>query len=189
MEASRRPYEDYAYVIEFLPYGHPLDTKPAYMKEPILHVVGDQLFTLLECVPKLGISFLPRERVYIGKEQRTNIERVRRRISYDDLTTAGKAELPVVVEEIVEKNIAKLVQFFNEARPLTVRMHQLELLPTIGKKTMWTILEERKRQPFENLEDVEQRIGVSNVKKIMTDRVMKELRGSERFYILVRPPR
>ena len=48
------------------------------------------------------------------------------------------------------KNYPMAIEFFNKAAPLTTRMHQLELLPGLGKKHMWEIIEERKDKPFES---------------------------------------
>ncbi len=188
-EPSKRVYEDHGYVLEYLPYGHPLDSRPTYQRESLVQVVGDEHLTLLECVPKPGAAFQPREHVYIGKEARTKIAHIRRRITYEDLTVNARAELPVVLEEIVKAKEARYIMFLNEAGPLNVRMHQLELLPGVGKKTMWMLLEERKREPFKSFEDLSNRVKLSNPLKIITDRILDELRGGERYLLFVRGPR
>jgi hypothetical protein len=40
------------------------------------------------------------------------------------------------------------VTFFNKALSITPKLHMLHLLPGIGKKLMWEILEERNKKPF-----------------------------------------
>ncbi len=188
-EPVKRVYEDYAYVLEYLPYGHPLDSRPTYQRESLVHVIGDEHLTLLECVPKPGAAFQPREHVYIGKESRTKIAHIRRRITYEDLTVNARAELLPVLEEIVKAKEPRFIVFFNEAGPLNVRMHQLELLPGVGKKTMWMILEERKKEPFKSFEDMENRVKLANPRKIVADRILDELRGGERYLLFVRGPK
>jgi putative nucleotide binding protein len=36
-------YENYAYVLDFLPYGHPLTEKSLFKSEPIAQVIGSRL--------------------------------------------------------------------------------------------------------------------------------------------------
>ena len=59
------------------------------------------------------------------------------------------SELPYTLENIVklQKNI--YLKFFNDAQPVSPRMHSLELLPGLGNKTMWSIIEEREKKPFD----------------------------------------
>ena len=66
------------------------------------------------------------------------------------LTKTAESELKFVIEKLVKDNQAKFVEFFNKAQPLTTRMHQIELLPGLGKKHMWEIIEERKVKPFKD---------------------------------------
>jgi putative nucleotide binding protein len=188
-EPPKRVYEDYAYVLEYLPYGHPLDSRPTYQRESLVQVVGDEHLTLLECVPKPGSAFQPREHVYIGKEARTKVAHIRRRITYEDLTVNARAELPFVLDEVVKAKEPRFIAFLNEAGPLNVRMHQLELLPGVGKKTMWMLLEERKKGPFQSFEDISKRVKISNPRKIIADRILEELRGGERYLLFVRGPK
>ena len=142
--------EDYAIILDYLPLGRPDDERPLYKREPIAFGIGEKYFTLIELIPKKGVELKPYERVYIGKEKRNKIEYIKRRITYDELSAAAKSELPYVVGKIVEQNEKTFVDFFNKAGPITTRFHSLELLPGIGKKLMWEILEEREKKPFEN---------------------------------------
>ena len=77
---------------------------------------------------------------------------------------------------IVTKDEHKYVQFFNEANPITTRMHSLQLLPGIGKTLMWALLEERKREPFKNFEDIAARTKLQNPKKVISARIIDELK-------------
>ncbi len=168
--------EEYVYVLDYLPHGRPEDERPIYKKEPLVLVLGEKYFSLLELVPKKGVDFNIHERVYIGKKERDKIDYIKRRISYDDLTAAAKSELPYVVEEIVKSREKEFVDFFNKATPITTRLHALELIPGIGKKLMWEILEERKKGPFNSFEDISKRIkSISDPAKLIVGRIVSEL--------------
>ncbi len=172
--------EEYVYVLDYLPQGRPEDERPLYKREPLVLALGDRHFTLLELVPKKGVDISIHERLYIGKKERDKIEYIKRRISYDELTAAARTELPYVVEEIVRKREKEFVDFFNKATPVTTRLHALELIPGIGKKLMWEILEERKKKPFESFEDISKRIkAISDPAKLITQRIIMELEGED----------
>ena len=83
-----KKYEDRGIVLDFLPEGHPSDPRPVHLREPIAQILGDTFFTMLELVPLKGVAFSPNERVFIARGEREKIERIKRRISYEDLTAA-----------------------------------------------------------------------------------------------------
>lgn len=187
--------EDYAIVLDYLPHGHPEDERPTYRREPIAYAMGEEYLTLIELVPKAGAEFKSHERIYIGKDERDKIEYIKRRIGYKELSAAAKSELPYVVEEVVSKNEKRFVQFFNEAQAISTRLHRLELLPGIGKKLMWEILEERKKKPFESLQDISARIkSIPDPKKLIAKRIISELEeedvrlGKRKYRLFVSPP-
>ncbi|MCS4542187.1 MAG: DUF655 domain-containing protein [Euryarchaeota archaeon] len=182
--------EEYAIVLDFLATGYPENTRPIHLREPIAQVIGEKQFTLLEIVPRREVSFKPYDRVYIGKGQREQVEYVRGRIPYEKLTATAKVELPYILEQIATKDEARFIEFFNKCQPITTRLHQLELLPGIGKKLMWSIIEERKKKPFQNFADISARVHLlPDPKKMVVKRIIQELEGREKYYIFVPPPR
>lgn len=182
-----KKYEDFGYVLDFLPEGHTDEQKPAQYREPVAQILGGQYLTLLEVVPREDISLSPQEKVYIGKKGRDKIERVKKRIDYEDLTSAAKAEVPVVIEKIIEENEEEYVEFFNEASPITNRYHQFELIPGIGKKLMWSIIETRRAKKFESFEDLKERVkSLPNPTKILAERIEDELKGECKYSIFTR---
>ncbi len=196
----RRPWreelhEDYAYVLDFLPQGNPLETNPKYQGKPVAQVMGEKYFTLLEVLPRripIGrreeyIQLVIGEKVYIGKGPRDKVEKIIRRIKYENLTSYAKENLPSIVEQIVRERERVFVEFFNIAEPVTLKMHSLELLPGIGKRHMRLIIEKRKKKPFESFEDLQQRAKISDPVKIIVDRIIAELQGNEKYYIFVKP--
>jgi len=118
----------------------------------------------------------PGTRVYIGSGSRDVIDHVNRRIEYPELSNSAKLELPYQIQSIVLENEARFIRYFNEAGPITTRMHALELLPGIGKKLMWAILNERKKGAFKNFADLMERVkGLHYPEKLIAKRVEDEL--------------
>lgn len=115
------------------------------------------------------------------------IDHVRRRIGYDDLTSAAKTELPGVLDAIVLAEPARFLRFFNEAEAVSRRFHLLELLPGIGKKTMQTIVEERKRAPYASFPDLEARLNLHHPERLIGGRIEQELSGAPDKYRLFVP--
>ncbi|MBW3004091.1 DUF655 domain-containing protein [Candidatus Woesearchaeota archaeon] len=178
--------EEVVIVLDFLPNGYPFDTRPSYKKTPIVQAIGKENFTLLELVPKKGIFLQPYEEVYIGEGKREKIHHIIGKLDVNKLTGTARTELEFVVKELVKKNEQRFVDFFNKAQPLTTRMHQLELLPSLGKKHMWQIIEERKEKPFESFLDIKNRVKLMpDPEKIVIKRIINELSGIEKHKIFV----
>ncbi len=142
-------------------------------------------FKLFELVPKPDAIITIGERVYIGKEaeKRDKIIHVKRRVSFEELTAAAQAEMPYVIAEIVKLEEPRFVHFFNDAQPITIRQHMLELLPGLGKKTMWAILEERKKGPFKDFDDIATRVpSLKHPEKVIAKRIEIELSDPHQKY-------
>ena len=143
MDQERSTKEESAIVLDFLPNGYPYDDRPMFMKTPIAQAIGKNHFVILELVPKKGVHLQPYEEVYIGEGKRDKIHHIIGKIPTSKLTSTAKSELEFVIKDVVTKNEKKFVDFFNKAQPLSTRMHQIELLPGLGKKHMWQIIENR----------------------------------------------
>lgn len=184
MEGNDR--EEKAVVLDFLQHGYPFDKRPSHKKTPIVQAIGVSHFTLLELVPKPGVFLQPYEEVYIGSDKRDKIHHISGKLAYSRLTTTAKAELKHVVDDLVTKNETQFIEFFNKAAPLTTRMHQLELLPGLGKKHMWEVIEERKEKPFESFTDLKTRVKLMpEPKTVIIKRVLSELEGKEKYRLFV----
>jgi putative nucleotide binding protein len=164
-----------AIVLDVLMKGHPDDPRPVFKREPIVQAIGVAQFKLLELVPKT-LDLQIHEKVYIGDGEREKIERVKRRIGYDELTQTARLELPYVIDQLVTEKEPEFVQFFNKSISITPKLHMLHLLPGIGKKLMWEILEEREKKPFESFADISQRIkSIPHPEKMVANRILEEL--------------
>ena len=178
--------EEYAVVLDFLPNGYSNDDRPMFKKTPIVQAIGKNNFTLLELVPKKDVFLQPSEEVYIGEKERDKIHHINGRLQLNRLTPTGKAELEPLILKIVHENQTRFVDFFNKAQPLSTRMHSLELLPGLGKKHMWQILEERRGEPFKNFADLKERVKLMpDPEKIIIKRILKELEREEKHYIFL----
>jgi len=67
-------------------------------------------------------------------------------------------------------------------------MHALELIPGIGKKYMWQIINERERKPFESFDDLQKRANIPNPAKLVAKRVLEELAGESKYRLFTRSP-
>lgn len=167
--------EDVARVLDYLPYGRSPDSR-SFQKQPLIQGVGEANFVLMEMTPKEGIVPKVGDGVYIGSGERDVIDHVNRRIYYDELSNNAKIELPFEIQKIVLDNEPRFIRFFNEAGPITTRMHALELLPGIGKKLMWAILNERKKGPFKSFKELTERIkGLHYPERLIAKRIEDEL--------------
>jgi putative nucleotide binding protein len=181
-----RLYEEYAYVLDYLQYGRPVADKPRHLALPTVQVIGESYFTLLEAEVRAGAQATLHERVYIGKERREKINRIIGRIGYNDLTANAKAELLPVLEKLISNQEPRFVAFFNNSQAITPRMHALELLPGIGKKSMWQIINARDKKTFVSFKDITERTNIGAPVKVIAKRILEELSGGEKYRLFSR---
>ncbi len=185
---ARRARELYVWILDYLPHGHPDDTRPLYQKHPLLQAVGEENFILMELAPKEDTVPQQYDRAYIGDGERDVIDHVKRRLRYDELTHNAQIELPFILKTIVDKNGERFIKVYNESYPITTRLHMLSLLPGIGKKTLREILDERKKGPFKSFEELSERVKtIHNPDKIVANRIEEELQDENCKYRIFTP--
>jgi len=185
-QKMERTKEENAIILDFLPNGYPLDERPMYMKTPVAQAIGKEHFVLLELVPKKEVHLQLYEEVYIGEGKRDKIHHIVGKIPMSKLTRTAESELEFIIKDIVKKNEKMFVDFFNNAKPLSTRMHQIELLPGVGKKHMWEIINAREEKPFESLDDIKKRVKlIPDPEKLIIKRIMQELEGTEKHKLFV----
>jgi len=185
MSTSKR-YEEFAYVLDYLPRGRSGAGRLRYGTEPVVQLLGEKYFTLLEATASKEISFELHERVYVGKDRRDKVDHITGRITYNELTTSSRREIENLIEKIVQKQEDRFIRFFNEAQPLTPRMHTLELIPGIGKHYLRIILSEREKGDFENFEDLKKRTSLPDPSRLIAKRIVEELSTEQKYYIFSR---
>lgn len=176
--------EEHAIILDFLPNGLPMDSRPMHRKSALAQAMGKNRFTLLELVPKKDIFLQPNEEVYIGEGKRDKIHHINGRIAVEQLTNTARSELQFLVQDAVKRNEAHYVEWFNNAQPLSTRMHTLELLPGLGKKHMWEVLQSRDEKEFSSFHDIKERVKLlPDPEKLIVRRIMQELEGKEKHRI------
>jgi len=175
--------EDYAIILDYLPYGYPLGGKMT----PIAQALGEKTLTLLELIPRRGITLASKEKVYIGPEKRDKIYYIAGRLPKEKLTETAKIQLQEFIQNLVAEQEKKFVDFFNNAQAMNTRLHQIELLPGFGKKHTKEILEAREQKPFESFEDIKTRAkSLPDPRKAIEKRIFEELTERQRFNLFVK---
>lgn len=181
--------EKFAYILDYLPYGRTDDNRPMYQKKPLAQGIGEKHFVLMEMITKENVVPRSHDRAYIGEGDRHVIDHVKRRIIFSELTNSAQMELPSVIEKIILSDEKRFLNFFNDAYPITTRLHMLELLPGIGKKLMWAIIEERKKGKFESIAQLVSRVkGLHTPEKLLMNRILEELKDENIKYRVFTTP-
>jgi putative nucleotide binding protein len=170
--------ERVAVVLDIFPNGR---SDGRHGSRPMAYALDKRDFSLYEIVfdetPEVGID----DEIVVEPAS----ERVRGvyNTDYEDISSSAQTELEYIVEELVEDEEDRFVAFYNDAQPITLRLHQLNLLPGIGKKLRNTVLDERKRKPFESFEDLEERVsGLHDPVEVIVDRILEEMREDDLKY-------
>lgn len=172
----------HAYILEYLPHGRADDDRPQHRRPAVAYGLGERDFRLFEFELTDDAEFGIDDRVAIEPETAPGIKRAHR-VDYEDLNRGARQELEYVVEDVIEADESRFVDFYNDAEPISLRLHQLNLLPGIGKKLRNNVLDARKRGPFESFEDLSGRVsGLHSPKEKLVERVMEELRDDDLKY-------
>ncbi len=182
--------EDYVYILDYLPEGRA--DLPQHRREPVAYGLGENQFTLLELIPKAGANLLVGDRVYIGKDLalRDQIEKVKGRVNYEDVTSGAHGELPYVLEQMIKEQEDKFVKFYNDAPAISTRFHALELLPGLGKKSMTAVIDERRKKKFESFEEIHARVpAIHHPEQLVAKRIELELTDpKQKYHVFARAP-
>jgi putative nucleotide binding protein len=174
--------DDWAIVLDFLSHGHSSMDR----SQPVAHVIGEEFFSLLEVIIRDDVPLKIGDRLYIGDGKRDKVKYIRGRIGIRDLTVSARGELEDVISGIVQKSPARFLQFFNKSVNVTTRLHQLELLPGIGKRHLFAMIDERKVKPFESFEEVKKRVPLlPDPEKMIIKRIIEELEDKDKYRMFV----
>jgi putative nucleotide binding protein len=183
-QSPPRKYEEHAYVLDFNPRGKSSTVRGR--EGIIVTAIGEDRLTLLEILGIPNSVFEIGEKIYIGKDGRTKVLSVLGKMDYEKISSSAQSELSAVVEKIVTNNESKFIEYLNKAQPLTPRIHALELIPGIGKTYMKTMLEEREKKKFESYDDLQERVGLKEPIKHISQRIMDEITGESRMNLFVK---
>ncbi len=173
----------YALVLDYLPRGRPDDDRPQYQKSAVAHALGEADFRLLELSFEDEVRLKMGDRLLLDPPDDREHDFTVRDIGYDDLSGGASTELEYAVEDVIDADEQRFVEFYNEAQPITTRLHVLNLLPGIGKKLRNNLLDERKREPFDSFDDIEERVaGLHRPREVLVERIMEELQEEDLKY-------
>ncbi|MEK6833079.1 MAG: DUF655 domain-containing protein [Nanoarchaeota archaeon] len=170
--------EENAIILEYLPNGYPLERKMM----PVAQSIGEKTLVLLELVPRRGVELKIGEKVYIGEGKRDKIYYILGRLHREKLTESAKEQLGEFIKQIVKEKEKEFVEFFNKSDAINKRIHQIEMIPGLGKKHMQEILKQRREKEFESFQDMKKRIqNLPDPEKAIEKRIFQELTNIERY--------
>lgn len=159
------------------------NTSRPYHREKILQVVDESCFRLYKAVLRDDIVYKIGDKIEL-KDSLEWLENIQS-INYMSLTSGSKIELEHTIRAIIEDDVKKFISFYNHSTPISIRLHQLNLLPGVGGKLRDKILQERKKNKFENFDDLIDRVGgLYNPQEIIFKRIMDELKDTNLKYPL-----
>ena len=134
-----------------------------YPVEPLEPSVEDSLKELLEKEPEGGkrskhvLVSSPDELARVAEEQGKPGKIVctpQDPINYHDLTDIAKDNLLEALRRLVREKEDLFVEFFNIAEPINIRMHAIETLRGVGKRTLRNLLWGREQKPFTSFDEI-----------------------------------
>lgn len=171
-------------ILDLLIHGHLEENKPSWAKKPIAQVLTFPDFVLYEVrINKNSDLQIQEQKTYEEFISENKLREVLNKIDYNELTSTSKALIPPILEKEVVKFEEEFINFFNNSTSITPRMHSLKLLPGIGQKHMWEILETRERQKFVTFQDISDRTSISAPAKLIAQRIVKELQRDVKYYL------
>ena len=170
--------EENAIILEYLQNGYPMEKRMM----PVAQAIGEKTLVLLELVPRRGVELEIGEKVYIGEGKRDKIYYILGKLHREKLTKIAKEQLVEFINRVIKEREKEFVEFFNKSDAINKRIHQIEMLPGIGKKHMQEILKQRQEKEFESFADMKQRIqNLPDPEKAIEKRMFQELTNMERY--------
>ncbi len=177
------------YILDILEHGHIRDGRSGQF--PLVQAIECPDFNLFELSYKRGAEIKLQDKVVLGPN--SVVGKVRKRLTYHKLTQTSKDLLASTIEMHIEASEQLYLTFLNTAGPITTKRHKLSLLPGVGQKLLWEIIDQRNKVPFESYADFDERIkSIHNVKTLISKRILNEIiDDEEKHYLFVtrRKPR
>jgi len=172
-------------ILDILLHGHPEEDKPSWSKTPIAQVLTFPDFVLYEVKCNRDSEIKIQEKnTYEEFLIQNKLKEVLKKIDYKDLTNTSKALIQPILEKEILNYEEEFLNFFNNSTSITPRMHSLKLLPGVGQKHMWELIEARNRQKFTTFQDITDRTSLSHPTKQLAQRIIKELqREGIKYYL------
>lgn len=183
-QTKRFLFTGVSYIIDFYPQGKSLSRKRSNDYNPLAVIVTANYFEFYDVILSFGSEFSTREQLII----KSNDKKIRNlsKVNFGQLSSSALDILPSVIKNIVVAFETRYIKFLNQAHPLTTQMHQLRLLPGVGQKRMWVILEARKKAPFKSFNDFSERTGISDPISLFSGRILSEIDTSPKYCLFTK---
>jgi putative nucleotide binding protein len=150
-----------------------------------VQAVGESGFMLLELVATEDADLMPGDRLVVEGEA---FGGVTRRLTYHTLTQDAQNRLKETITAIIADNEQQFIDWYNNAQPIGLRKHQLDVLPGVGDTRRERIIDEQRQGAFADFADLEARVDtLHEPQTLLVERVLTELEEAEevRYKLLV----
>jgi len=116
-------------------------------------------------------------RVYMGKDPAKSevVQEILGFARIKDLSNRASAELPVVIQQIINDTPEVFIQdFFNRAGNLSLKMHAFELLSGVGNKKAMEMVQKRGRAGWDNFATLDDDCAI-NASELLAKRFVSEI--------------
>jgi len=189
---SKRFYDDYGYILEIIPPQSRAKDKQKHTA----HIIGEKYFNLLEVTLKEQehqdyTQLKTMYRVFIGKGEREFVDRVKRRLNYNQLTDSEKQKLPFILDRLVIFQENRFVKVFNmygksiDNLGISISLaYSTALMAEINKNKLEILKRAVKERPFKSFNDIISRVDINPIKAIR-NRVLCELKNDVQLLCLL----
>ena len=159
------------------------------MKGTLIQAIGSKHFSLLELMTEGSADFKLLEEISLQKSDNSNRFKIIERATYEKLTRIAENQLDEAIAQIITLNEKRMIEFLNNAPPINIRLHSLQLIKGIGPMARNKIMKSRKEKEFVTFEDFAERTRISDVQKLLKERIFLEITAdNERYYLFARRP-
>lgn len=183
----QKRYEEKAIVLDVLSSEN-IRRRDIAKGEIRVQVIGTTWFTLLEVTPDPAKEkIMVQERISLKRDDESKISKIVGRIDFQKLSNLGERGLERAIEDILSIEEKRFITWINQAEAISIRLHKLQLIKGIGPKFMNNIISERKLIPFTSYSDFEDRTKIKDIKNLLKQRIIDEIKGeSIKYYLFTR---
>ncbi len=171
-------------VLDYYPQGKSLSRKSAEDFNPLTVVISVNQMKFYDIILNRGKD-IQIGQLFNVSELKSKIIKINR-IGFNELSDSAVETLPEIIKKIVTLSETRFINFLNNSRPLTTQMHQLQLLPGIGNKRLWQILDARRKIEFKDFDDFAERTGISDPIGLFSNRILQEIQGGEKYQLFIK---
>ena len=162
---------------------------PNHSWNPICQAIKLPTFQLYEILINKGEIITLQDKILITG-QNDSLGKVQRTLKFDQLTPTSSDIITEVIKDYVAANEVKYIEFINRAGPITIKRHSLEILPGVGKKLMWEVVNEREKEKFTTYGDLHKRVPGFKIVDAISKRIVEELENKDlKHYLFVKKRR